>query len=435
MFYLMRNWVNKRTFFNLSVVFLENILSRGLSFVLIIIIARTLGPESYGIYSFVTISIIFLSMFLDCSMENVALCFSGKYQTKREEIFSVYFLFKTAMLAILSIIFLLCPSLITHLLNKSETEKYFNIILIGCVGESYLYIITTYLQSLEKFVFRACINIGLYVVRFMCILILLKLSVSDVKTLSIYFAMASIPFVLYFTKQFVIFLKRFVVYRISKNLLKDMFHYAKWMIAGAAAMNIMTRLDFYVVTSLLSFHDAGIYNSAFQLFLPLSLIPFAFGKVFMAKLSKYTQFDAIKKYLRKVVVAGSVISVLTILMLPFCRDLILFVFGDRYLEAVNIFKILLFSFIFTLWNVMFGIVFYSLGHSKFMAIGAFIQLLIFSVFAFVFVPKYGMVGAALSRVISDAAYLGVVIILLTRIIHTGRTGLLKQYNCDFEKMV
>ena len=61
--------ISKKTFQDLSMVFVENVFSKGLYFILIIAIARTLGPEKYGLYSFITVSILMLAMFLDFGME------------------------------------------------------------------------------------------------------------------------------------------------------------------------------------------------------------------------------------------------------------------------------------------------------------------------------------------------------------------------------
>ncbi|HDH53129.1 MAG TPA: hypothetical protein ENH24_01425 [Nitrospirae bacterium] len=415
-----KNRIKKETLRHLTIVFAENILSRGFNFVLIILIARTLGPEKYGVYSFVAVSVLFLGVFLDFGMENPAVRFSGKYQDRRDGIFGVYFIFKTAMLAVLFFLVLLFPEAITALLNKPRIEKFLLIIFIGCAIESYQYIITTYLQSMERFTARAVINAGVFLVRLISIFILLQMSITDIRTISFFFALSGLPFVLLCSGYFINFLKNLFARKISGNLLKEILHYAKWLVAGSVAMNIMTRLDFYVVVSLLSFKEAGLYNSAFQLVSPIVVVSLVFGKVFLPKVSKYTELSQIKTYIRKAVKTGVALSILIALILPFSRDIILIVFGEKYLEAFGVFRILLFSYIFSLWNVMFGIAFYSMGYSKYMAIGAYIELAVFTVCSFIFVPHSGMEGAAWSRVIASAGYLGIIIWFLSRTVYSDR---------------
>ena len=406
--------LEKDTLRHFTIVFAENILSKGLNLILIILVARTLGPEGYGLYSFVAVSILFLGNFLDFGMENSAVRFSGKYPDKRGEIFGAYFLFKTAMLTALFFLILLFPEAIAALLNKPGIEKYLLIIFMGCAMENYQYVITTYLQSMERFTARAVINAGVFFVRLVSIFILLRLSILDIRTISFFFALSGLPFVLLYFKYFINFLGNIFRHKIPGGLSREIFHYAKWIVAGSVAMNIMTRLDFYLIVSMLSFREAGLYNSAFQLVSPFVIISLVFGKVFLPKVSKYTELSQVKIYLKKAAKTGAVISALLILIIPFCRDVILLVFGERYIEAIGVFRILLVSYILTLWNVMFGIAFYSTGHSKYMSAGAYIELLVFAVSAFSLVPYAGMEGAAWSRLVASAAYLGATVFFLFR---------------------
>ena len=414
MFRAINNWINKKTFHDLGTVFVENILSKGMNFILIILIARTFGPEKYGLFSFVTVSILFLSEFLNFSMENAAVRFSGKYQSKRDEIFGSYFLFKTATLVILFLIFLLFPNLIIRLINKPGIEKYLFIIFIGCTVESYQFIIVTYFQSQEKFFLRAVINAGVYLLRFVSIFILLKLSIYNIRIISLFFALSGIPFVLLFFRHLVIILRRIIVVKIHKILLKEILYYAGWLVIGSIATKIMTRLDFYVVTSMFSFKEAGLYNSAFQLIFPLTIFQFVFTAVFLPKVSKYKTSSQIKRYIKMVTRLGIIISISVFLILPFCKNIILFLFGGKYFEASGIFRILLVSYLFTIWNVMFSLVLYSLGRVKYAALGAYIQLIVFSVFAINFIPSMGMFGAAWGRFVSDVIYLAFVIFYLRK---------------------
>ncbi|NOZ68862.1 MAG: oligosaccharide flippase family protein [Deferribacteres bacterium] len=409
--------IRKETLRHLGIVFAENVLSRGLNFILIVLVARELGPEKYGLYSFVTVSILFLGVFLDFGMENTAVRFSGKYGDKREGIFGVYFIFKSAMLAALLFLILLYPRALALLVNKPLVEKYLLIIFIGCVMESYQYVITTYLQSLERFTARAVINAGVFLVRLVSIFVLLQMSVPDIRTVSFFFALSGLPFVLVCSGYFAGFFRSLFSYNISRDMLKEILHYAKWIAAGSVAMNIMTRLDFYVIVSFLSFREAGLYNSAFQLVSPLMVVSLVFGKVFLPKVSKYTELSRIKAYIRKAAAAGAVVSLMLILVLPFSRDVILFVFGREYSDAFGVFGILLVSYVFTLWNVMFGIAFYSMGYSKYMTMGAYVELVIFAACSFILVPRLGMEGAAWSRMIASAGYLGAVVLFMYRKIY------------------
>ena len=56
----LNKYVNHSLFKNLSIVFLESIITKALSFISILILSRQLGPEDYGKYSFVFVTVAFV---------------------------------------------------------------------------------------------------------------------------------------------------------------------------------------------------------------------------------------------------------------------------------------------------------------------------------------------------------------------------------------
>jgi O-antigen/teichoic acid export membrane protein len=188
-----------------------------------------------------------------------------------------------------------------------------------------------------------------------------------------------------------------------------MVQYSKWIVLGSIAMNIMTRLDFYVVAKYFSFKEAGIYNAASQLVSVFMFFRIAYGKVFLPKVIQYSTLAEYRRYLKKVGKVGLVVAVCVLMVLPFARFIIKISFGEAFISASSIFQILLLSFLFTIWNVMIGQIFYSLGHAKYMAIGAFAQLLVFAIAGYFLVPIYQARGAACSTLISSIAYLLIIL--------------------------
>lgn len=87
----LNKYVNHSLFKNLSIVFLESIITKALSFISILILSRQLGPEDYGKYSFVFVTVAFCSAFFDFGMENTAVRFSARDKGKMQSIFGLYF--------------------------------------------------------------------------------------------------------------------------------------------------------------------------------------------------------------------------------------------------------------------------------------------------------------------------------------------------------
>ena len=89
----LNKYFNHSLFKNLSIVFLESIITKALSFISILILSRQLGPEDYGKYSFIFVTVAFVVLF-DFGMENTAVRFSAKEKGRMQSIFGLYFLTK-----------------------------------------------------------------------------------------------------------------------------------------------------------------------------------------------------------------------------------------------------------------------------------------------------------------------------------------------------
>ena len=82
------------------------------------------------------------------------------------------------------------------------------------------------------------------------------------------------------------------------------------------------------------------------------------------------------------------------------------------------------SYLITLFNVLLTLVFYSLGYSKYVALGAYVQVFFFIIFSLYLIPKWGMEGAALSRLIATISSLGVTIFFIKNKIYKSDTKIL-----------
>jgi len=177
----------------------------------------------------------------------------------------------------------------------------------------------------------------------------------------------------------------------------------------------MTRIDFFMVTYFLSLYQMGLYNSAFQLIAPFSMIPFSFGKVFLPKVSKYRDISQIRSFLVKSTWFGILIMGIAAVVFPLSKQLISVLFGAKFEGAYKIFQILLISSVISLWASNLSLVFYSLKRPHFLVSATYIQLFVFVLCAIFMIPIYGGEGAAWARVASNLVFLLVIILYLYNI--------------------
>lgn len=408
-------WLRNRTLGDLGIVAAENALQKLLNFVLFVIVARRLGPDAFGLFSFAITSIVFLNVLMDLSMENSVIRFSGQYPETRDYFFGLYLLLKLGTTAVLLVTAVLAGPALAVLFKKPEIVNIGWVIAVGCGIEGIRAVSLTYWQSQEAFLPRATLNVGAALVRLVAVAGLLWFAGNDPRLLSLAFALSGLVVVLPFGGQLWRMLDALRRIRLSRECWREIRHYSQWLATGALAWNLMSRLDFYLVTALFSFEAAGWYSAGGTLAAALGVLQLIFNKVLMPKVSRYTCWDQLDRYLRKATLCGIVVTGACLLLLLAGHELIRLALGPEYLPAVGVFRILLLSSLCTFWNSLYALPFYTLGRTKQVTVGAYLQIFIFLACLFPWRQWQGATGVAWARLTSDLLFLAYVVCALYRL--------------------
>lgn len=398
----LNKYVNHSLFKNLSIVFLESIITKALSFISILILSRQLGPEDYGKYSFVFVTVAFCSAFFDFGMENTAVRFSAKDKGKMQSIFGLYFFTKIIITAIVITGLILFGSHIFSSQGKDEIIQYIPYLIVGYVGESILFVNDTYLQAIQKFKLRALINIFRYLT---LILIVLCLLLNNMLLLKYVFILYFIPIIisLPFVFKYFKFIKIYFSSKFPRKLIKEIVHYEKWMLMISIPNNVLGRIDFFMISIWVTYEQIGIYNAAFQLSAIVSFLPFAFGKVMLPTMSELDEKEIVRKT-KQIIKPTVIVSALMLCMVPLVPLIVPFFLGEKYLGAVSILQIMLISAILGFIIVPIEQAIYSLGKPMFITIGKYIQMGGIIILIFLTVPYFGVIWAAISVVLARLVY-------------------------------
>lgn len=213
---------NSRFVKNLSITFFESIITKFFGFFITLILVRQLGPANYGVYSFILINIFTLSALFDFGMENTAIRYYNKEKYLKNSVFGLYFITKVIILFLVMLILILWGRSILITMHKPELIKYIPYFSIGLLGESLFFVNDTYLQAVQKFKFRAIINITRYIVLFSFVITLFLNKLVSLKYILFVFIIP-ILFTLFFIPRYFIFIKSFFSKRIPDSLLGKFF--------------------------------------------------------------------------------------------------------------------------------------------------------------------------------------------------------------------
>lgn len=387
---------------NLSITFAENVTTKIFGFFITLALVRNLGPENYGVYSFVLVNILILSALFDFGMENTAIRFANRDKEKTNPVFGLYFIAKSTVLILFILAVIFGGKDILELMHKPDLIKYLPFFILGFLGESLFFVNDTYLQCVQKFKLRAAINIIRYVTMFSFILILVLNKIILLKYVMFAFIIPII-FSLFFVPRYWTFVSSFFKEKLSKKLMLEMFHYEKWMFVLASINGLLGKVDIYMLSFWATYAQLGIYSAAYNLLSIVSFLPYVFGKVMLPKMAETKREELFDMTIR-IVKPILAISFLSLIIIPIFPFLVPILFGHKYDSSVAVVQALTIATLISFIVLPFEQSMYPLGKPKYTSALKFAQLILNIILNFIFIPKYGMIWAAINLLIARLLY-------------------------------
>ena len=391
------------TFRQSLITFSGTVLNGLLGAVFYVLAARALGPVSFGL---LIIAITMLTLIADIAglgTDTGLVRFIGKYSTS-DPIKVKRFLklglevkiFVWILVLILGLI--LAPFIATNIFIKPELSSPLRLSFIG-VGASLLfsYIIHT-LQGFQRFWSWSGIQIGTNTLR---VLIIVALVISGniglVNTLGSYLITPFLGFV------FGLFLlpKNFFRVKEEFSVVKEFFHYNKWVASFAIISATSARLDTFFLARLLPVREVGYYSAATQITTVVPQIVVAIGTVIAPKMASMGKIKDLVIYLKKTQLLVLGLAFLGIISIPFVIFLIPSLYGEEYIPAILPFVIHFLAMLIFLISVPVhnAVIYYFGKPSLFFWISLF-NLMIVILLGWNLISSYGAVGAAATVLVS-----------------------------------
>ena len=390
----------RRYFANTSWLFAEQLLRMVAGLLVGIWVARYLGPEQFGIFSY---AIAFTSLFNSIAklgLDGIVVRDLVKEAEKRDIYLGTAFWLK-----LLGALLMLGIVAIAMQLTSSDplTNLYILIIASGAIFQSFE-VVDFYFQSkvLSKFV-SICKMAQLFISS------LLKLYFIYTGAELSYFVLVTL------LDQVTLALSLYIAYRfqelgsfyghfnkaIAKQLLKD-----SWpLIFSGLVIMIYMRIDQIMIKEMLGERDVGLFSAAVRLsevwyFIPVIISTSLFPSIVNAKKISDKLYDT---RLRRLYTFMIWLAIMIALPMTFLSNwLVTLLYGEAYREAGQILMIHIWAGVFVFMGVASSKWFISEGLQRHLTIntvaGAIMNILL-NIFL---IPKYGIYGAAIATVMSQA---------------------------------
>ncbi len=364
-----------------------------------LILARSLGPQNFGILSFSIVVLTLIADIADLGVNTGVINFMSKHflvdQLKVKQVLKLSLESKVVVwLLILIIGWQVMPYISNEVLQKPELDFYLRLSLVGAGGAMLFSLAASSLQAMQFFKQWSLISISMNAVRLIVVLILIYgLILTPTNAMIIYLAVTFLGFLIS-----LIFLpKDFITTKNEIAQFGSLFHFNKWVALTIMLSAISSRIDSIFLTKIGSLSQVGIYSVASQLASYVPQLSTAIAVVVAPKFGSFTNKKDATAYFYKLQLLCIALGLMGLLIIPVAWFLIPAIYGSSYQESSLIFALLfLGNLIFFISTPAHQAIYYFFSSSK---VAFFITLFIFVMNIFLMwfmISWFGLMGAALS---------------------------------------
>ncbi|NCP71778.1 flippase [archaeon] len=393
-----------------------------LSIVTITLIPRYLGVENYGYLNFVLSFIGLFAIFGDLGINTLIFRDVSKNPSLKDKYFNDLFLPKMFLLFLVSLVMIFVSLFIDKPFIVKEMIFLGLFYLIFHYSSNTIYNLLSSLQNFKYQAYQELLSKLLYTVLAIIVIYF------NQGLLGIFLSQVIAFFIVFLYLFFIV--KKYVKLNLKLNI---SFFIEKLKYSWPFALsNLFTIIFFNFDKLFISFFindfQLGLYSSSVTLISFLTAIISLFSFVFFNLFSKYSFKKQVSSILNKFLKVSMIISFPIFLGgILLSKEIIQLVFGSEYILASTSFSILLLFFFLMSFSVIFTIFLMAHNKEKFVLKIRGISTGINIFLNFIFIPLFGIIGAAITTVISE------IINLIYLSIHTKKITFFS-FKIDFIKL-
>lgn len=378
-----------------------NIFTQGLSFLVAVIIARTLGPSDYGTFAVAYIFMIFAIDIADFGMEKSFIRYYSLYslsdQKKADQLFSNLFALKLLIGVVLCFaVYLSSGYLAKSLFHSPELIVPLRLAGVGFIGGALLRFEASFFQATEQFKKYILVNLTHSIFRIGGLSALILLSIVSIDNSMLLYVIAFFSGLIFASFLLPNFRLSFPK---SKRVFTQIFRLSKWIFVSTILVMVETRLDFFMLGHLSTREEVGYFSAAWNIAYILPLIIVSACTALFPRVSRMLSRGELKTYVKRLLSFCPLIVPVIIGAVFFSRWAILLVYGSEYLASVVPLQVLFMGYSLILLIVPVSLVLYSLDKAWAIAIVNLLELSSHGIANYFLIPSYGASGAAFSNLI------------------------------------
>lgn len=401
---------------SITVVFIGNAISAILSFAGTVLIARVLGPEVYGLIAICLAVMATISEYGDLGI-SASLTRLVSYHIKKGSnhadslLRSAFILQVSISLLLIGGGYFISPILANAFFRRPELIPLFRLTFLAISGIIIGNFVITVLQTRQKFYKMVVVQTlpNLFkIIGFAILFYLQQLFASSVLIVYI------LGFYISFLIGFSLIPKSFLRGPRNKPAFREIFHFSKWVIISVICYGLYRRIDVLMLGRFLSPDQVGVYAAVLQLTIPVAMLSSSATTVLFPKASAIGKRAQLRALFKKTM---SLVLIVVIILFPFAflgKYLIPLFYGDQYLSGAIIFPFLFLQAIVRVLRGPFNVFAYAVNKPNIYTFTDIGRIIVSAALLYVTIPRYGIIGAALTVLLVTIFFVSIEGILITK---------------------
>ncbi len=379
---------------------LENLVKVLIGFTVSVYVIRYLGPKDFGLISY-TLSIVgILSPFASLGID--AILFRNLINDKDNEAKLIHT--AKVMKFFASLVLVTISGVFIYLYSSNIDFIYIFLLLsLGLVIDVFA-LYKEYFLSIEKpkyitissivsLLVASTVNIAFVVLKF------------SVVWFAFVYLMQKLIYIFglkyYYKKQQLVNNKTIFDIGLAKNMIHDSWPLIFTSFAGLLYMST----DQILIKYFLDFEQVGLYATAVKLIMVFYVIPSIISNILYPKIINQYKTLNHKEFIEKIQVLyffNLIISILILIFfILFGERIILFLFGDNFIESIEVLYVYSFGLIFVFFSSLNNKLLVLENMQKLMLGRTIFGLIVNFCSNIILIPKYGIIGGAISTVLTE----------------------------------
>jgi len=366
-------------------------------FLFTILIARSLSPEKFGVFSALASLVAILYSLGDLGVGPAIISFLPRHKDSEIKIISTSFWFQYIVGIIIALTLWSLAYFADRIIPGSLPAHFylvgslcFNYILIGW-AQSVLTAKREFLRISMSQIIDSAFKIGFvyFLYRYSGLNISLALAANAISV--------CIALFLIFSKELLV-----VPLRFDKSIFTDLFHFSKWIAISRFFSVFYSKVDILLLNLLSGSFQAGIFAASSRVTMLFAIIVSSLGSVINPRFARFKTKTDFLAYTKKVFLLISCVAFVLLLTVLFANKIILVVFGNMFFESIIVFQLLSLSMIPFLYSAIFtAAILYTFQLPSFYAFLTFLNFFITIAINLIFIPQIGYFAPVLGTLIAN----------------------------------